>query len=163
MKFQAMALLLLAVASDAYAGAIYKCLKDGNTSFQGTPCAAGSTATQLAANHASSLLGCYASDISGFENGFQIKRAGGDEFVLEAASGRDKQSLPMKSATAEELSDVAKAFHLKLSEGISVKWENGTPNQKPVGIYKGQDAGGKEVVLAFFFMENGLVTAAPCK
>jgi hypothetical protein len=38
----------------------------------------------------------------------------------------------------------------------------GTPNQKPVGIYAGQDGNGKALVLAFLFLSNGLASPVPC-
>lgn len=155
-------LLVILAADIGHAADLYKCVKDGNTSYRDTPCEAGSNTTQLEAGRASSLLGCYASDISGFENGFQIKRAG-SELVLEAGSGKDHLSLPMKTATSEELDNVGKAFHIKLIDGVSAQWTPGTPNQKPVGVYKGRDPGGKEVLFAFFFLANGLVTKSPCK
>src|SRR5258708_6212948 len=120
MNLRALALLLLAfvVTDIGYAADIYKCVKDGNTSYRDTPCEAGSKATPLETGHKSSLLGCYASDISGFD-AFQIKHADSG-FVLEAGSGKDHQRLPMKTATSEELDDVGKAFHVKLSDGVSV-------------------------------------------
>ncbi|TLY53158.1 MAG: DUF4124 domain-containing protein, partial [Gammaproteobacteria bacterium] len=49
MNLRALAFPLLAfVAMDiGYAADIYKCVKDGNTSYRDTPCEVGSKATQL--------------------------------------------------------------------------------------------------------------------
>jgi len=165
MTFRVFAILGLAFAAadSACAADLYKCVKDGRTSYQSAPCEAASQTTQIRTAADNSLPGCYVADISGFENGFQVKRAGSAGFTLETSSGKDKQSLPMKVATPEELHDVGAAFHMKLREGVSLKWNKGTPNQKPVGLYKGQDATGKEVVLAYFFLANGLATATQCK
>jgi Domain of unknown function (DUF4124) len=156
-------LLVCLTTNVACAADLYKCVKDGRTSYQSNPCEGTSSATQLQAGHANSLPGCYVVDLPGFENGFEIKRTANDSFKLDTASGKDKQSLPMKSATPEELREVGAAFHLNLREGVSVKWDKGTPNQKPIGVYKGQDERGKEVVFAFLFLANGLATKAQCK
>lgn len=165
MRFPAMTLLFLAlgVVGNACAADIYKCVKDGSTTYQNKPCDRGSQATQLEANRSSSLVGCYASTMKGFEDGFQIKRTADGGFVLEAGNGKDKQSLPMKAASTDELLDMGKALHSRLSEGISMKWEKGTPNQRPVGVYKGRDTSGKEAIFGFFFFDSGWVTATPCK
>ena len=163
MNFPAFALLALAVAATGgvHAADVHKCVIDGRTTYQGTPCPTASASTSSLSSTTSSMTGCYVVDMPGFENGFQVKRTGSEEFVLETP--KDKQSLAMKTATPEELHDVSAAFHLRLREGVSLKWNKGTPNQKPIGVYKGQDAGGKEIVFAYFFMANGLATAAPCK
>jgi hypothetical protein len=144
---KAILLLVFLATNGAYAADLYKCVKDGRTSYQSTPCDGASNATQLQAGRANSLPGCYVADLPGFENGFEIKRTANDEFKVDTTSGKDKQSLPMKSATPEELRDVGKAFHLNLREAVSMKWDKGTPNQKPIGVYKGETKEGKTLCL----------------
>ena len=165
MKFLFFAILGLAffAADNVFAGDLYKCVKDGRTSYQSTPCDTTSKATQVQTAAASSMLGCYVADMPGFENGFQVKRTGNDSFTLETSSGKDKLNLPMKTSTPQELRDIGSTFHLTLREGVSMKWDKDTPNQKPIGLYKGKDAAGKDMVFAFFFLANGPAIATQCR
>ena len=111
---------------------------------------------------ASPLTGCYSTDITGLEGGFALQPAANGDFTLDAGRGKDLVSLPMKTATAAELRLVSENFHLALSEGVSMKWPPGTPNQRPVGVYRGRDGSGKDVVMGYFFFGAGVLVKKGC-
>jgi len=73
-----------------------------------------------------------------------------------------RESLPMKMATPEEIEAVGNAFRLILTDGVSVDWRPGTPNAKPIGLYKGKDTAGKEIHFAYLFLANGPASKRPC-
>ncbi len=157
------ALLLLVFAGDGRAADVHKCVTGGRTTYQSMPCEVPTNAPQSQQRRASALVGCYVANISGLENGFEVKRTDGADYKLEVTNGKDRTAIPLKAATPQEVQEVGAGFHLNLLEGLSVKWEAGTPNQKPVGLYRGGDQNGKEVYLAYFFFGNGLATRTQCK
>jgi hypothetical protein len=165
-KMKFLILVLLLVSSSASA-AVYKCVNDGKLSYQDHPCDNSSDATKLQIGPAeSSLIGCYEADFYA-ESGTQTARyklisVGNGEFKLNSIGSADTTSIPMKKATPEELKVVREGFHIDVMEGVSMKWEKGTPNQKPVGIYKSIDEKGKTVYLAFFFLANGMAKKTTC-
>ena len=61
------------------------------------------------------------------------------------------------------MQQIATGAGFEISEGLSVKWPPDAPNQKPVGLYKGRNRDGKDVVFAYFFFDAGLATRIPCK
>jgi hypothetical protein len=112
------------------------------------------------------MIGCYIAKFDGFESGsngtserFEIRApaSSGSELLFQGGT------LPLKRATLDELKEVSKSFHVHLRDGFSVKWPQGTPNQKPIGVYEGRGEDGKNLILAFFFMSNGLATRVSCR
>ncbi|MEO8674220.1 MAG: hypothetical protein ABI569_01495 [Casimicrobiaceae bacterium] len=157
------ALLALLSASGANAAEVHKCVKAGRTTYQSDPCEGPIAATQPRPSRASTLPGCYVAEVSGLKDGFEIKWEKNNAYRLNVTGGADRQTLAMKAATPEEMKEVGKALGLFLTDGVSVNWEDDSPNQKPIGVYKGMDGNGKEIVIAYFFLGAGLATKGPCK
>jgi hypothetical protein len=94
----------------------------------------------------------------------QVRAEPNSPFELVFAEGKNPQALPLKLATPQELQQITSAFGIDVSEGLSIKWPPDTPNQRPVGLYRGLDRAGKEVIVAFFFFfDNGYATRSRCK
>lgn len=149
----------------AQAADLYKCSVGGHTSYQDRPCAPASRQTRVDTRPAGSMVGCYVAKFSAFDGGgsgrserFEIRATAPSEFELRMQG----ETLPMKTATPEELRDLSKGFQVRLLDGVSMKWPAGTPDQKPVGVYRGRDKDGKELILAFFFLSNGPATRVAC-
>lgn len=114
-----------------------------------------------------SFAGCYqiGDSVSAGKaaNRLKVKANGNGEFSL---SGIDEKptgkEIPLKTATPEEIGRVSEAFNLSITNGISMKWIEGTPNQKPIGFYRGTDGQGRAFMFAFFFMENGMAKRIAC-
>ena len=160
---ETIAVLLLLTATGAYAAEVHKCVKAGRTTYQSDPCEGPIAATQPPPSRTSSLGGCYVAEVQGLKDGFEIKWERNNAYRLNVTGGADRQTLAMKAATADEMKEVGKALGLILTDGVSVNWEEDSPNQKPVGVYKGMDGSGKEIVIAYFFLGAGLATKSPCK
>ena len=161
--FATIALLVLLNASTAGAAEVHKCVKGGKTTYQGDPCEGPIAGNKPPPGRVSALAGCYVAEVPGLKDGFEVKWAANNTYKLDVTGGSDRQSLVMKAATAEEMKEVGKALGLFLTDGVSMDWEKDAPNQKPVGVYKGMDGSGKEIVVAYFFMGAGLATKAPCR
>jgi Domain of unknown function (DUF4124) len=160
-------IVVLLMFSGVAHAAVFKCVSDGKVSYQDHPCDKASETIKLPIGPAeSAMAGCYEVDFyaeAGTQTErYQLKGIGNDEFKLDSVGGKEKTSLSMKKATSEEMKSVGASFHLDIKEGVSMKWEKGTPNQKPVGLYKGVDAEKKNVILVFFFLSNGLGRIVPC-
>ena len=160
-------LLALLLPGFAYADEMFKCVKDGRTTFQDSPCDDASKSTVFQKGSSGGMAGCYVIDFAGWESGrhpelMAVVAAGNGTYTLESGSGKEKVRIPMKRATPDELLAVGQGFHVRLKDGVSMKWDQGTPNQKPVGIYKGVDDSGKDILFGFFFLSNGLATKVVC-
>jgi hypothetical protein len=145
---------------------MYKCTKNGHSSYQDKPCGPSNSQTQLQTGQTNSMIGCYVAKFPAFESSssgssepFEVRASASSGYELQFQGG----TVPLKRATPDELREVSKGFHVHLSDGFSVRWPQGTPNQKPVGVYEGHGEDGKTLILAFFFMSNGLATRVSCR
>jgi hypothetical protein len=166
MKTISACLLILgsfACAHPALAAEVYKCTIDGKTQYQGKPCDGSAPPPLTQAEARSSLVGCYATPMKGMEEGIVVRRGTNSPFELVFSEDKKSQVLPLKLATTAELQQISSAFGVDASEGLSMKWPSDTPNQKPIGLYRGRDRSGKDVILAYFFFDSGYASKAPCK
>jgi hypothetical protein len=166
MKTIAACLLILGAlgcAHSALAAEVYKCTVDGKIQYQGKPCEGSGPLASTQPDPRNSLVGCYTTPMKGMEEGIVVRRGTNSPYELVFTEGKKSQALALKPATTQELQQISSAFGVDASEGLSVKWPPDTPNQKPVGLYRGRDRSGKEVVLAYFFFDSGFATKTPCK
>jgi len=84
-------------------------------------------------------------------------------YDVESLGAPQPVVLHMKNATADELEAVGSAFGLRIRDGISMKWDKDTPNQRPVGLYRSIDGKGGARVIAYFFLANGFAKPAACR
>ena len=147
----------------ALAAEVFKCTVDGKVQDQGKPCEGSAPSAPTQAEARSSLVGCYVAPMSGMEEGFVIRRATKSPYELMVTEGNKSAALPLKPATLQEMQQISTGFGIDVSEGLSMKWPPDTPNQRPVGLYRGRDRTGKEVVLAYFFFDSGYATKSPCR
>lgn len=164
---QLLLLVLIFVSGMANAD-LYKCANGSKSSYQDHPCDGESKTTLLQKNHTRSMAGCYSIDFKKWEIGtknerFRVTSIGNGEYTMDGIGKKPSgSSIPMKTATADELREVGDAFKFSAKDGISIKWNKDTPNQKPIGFYRGTDSQGQAIILAFFFLENGLAKEIPC-
>lgn len=164
-------LLLLMLSIHVHAE-LYKCTKDGKISYQQQPCENSSKELKKdiktsEIKYSVAMLGCYEVLFPGWESGshtvkYSIKNVDRGKFELIDLNSKGKTTLPMKQATSEEITLLSKGLHLDINEGVSVVWNQGTPNQKPIGMYKGKDNKGNEIYFAYFFFSNGLAKKVAC-
>ena len=150
-------------AHSALAAEVYKCTVDGKVQYQGKPCEGSAPPPLTQAEAKSSLVGCYVTPMKGMEEGIVVRRGTNSPYELVFTEGKKSQALALKPATTQELQQISSAFGVDVGEGLSMKWSPDTPNQRPVGLYRGRDRAGKEVVLAYFFFDSGYATKIPCK
>jgi len=181
MKALLLLLLLVLTPGTANAAGLYKCAKNGHSSYQDTPCDRASSQTQLQAGGTNPMIGCYVAKFPAWESAgtgsseqFEIRAVTSGEYDLQFQEGKN---IRLKRATPEELRDVSNGFHLHLSDGLSMKWLPDAPNKpytddarqsreqnrKPIGIYRGRLADGKNIIFVFFFISNGLATKVDCR
>lgn len=149
---------------------LFKCVADGQTAYQDHPCAATSKSEALNVGAATSAwAGCYEIDFPGFDSAtphsierWRISQRGAD-FDVESLAAPTHALLHMKSASAEEIKAVGTALGLRIRDGISIKWDRDTPNQKPVGLYRRSDGAGHATLLAYFFLANGRAKPTACQ
>jgi len=162
---------LLALLDSSAHGELFKCVENGKTSYQDKPCAASSKTEVMSIGPArSSLTGCYEIDFPGFDSAaprsierWRIATTDAEEYTLHSLAESKQPPLHMKKATTEERKVIEGAFGFRVTDGLSMKFDKETPNQKPVGLYRIVDAGGKPQVFAFFFMANGFAKPITCR
>jgi hypothetical protein len=127
------------------------------------PLASSAASGRVQPGASSALVGCYSVPIKTMEEGFEIRRAADASYSMVFTEGKNSTALPMKLATPQEIQQISSAFGVAVTEGISMKVPADTPNQRPVGLYKGRDPKGKEVLVAYFFFDAGTASKRPCK
>ena len=150
---------------------LFKCVANGQTAYQDHPCAATSRSETLKIDAAKSAwAGCYDIDFPGFDSAtphsierWRVSQRGADAFDVESLAAPAPAVLHMKQATSDEINAVGSAFGLRIRDGITIKWDKDTPNQKPVGLYRSSDGAGKLTVFAYFFLANGLAKFTACR
>jgi hypothetical protein len=164
MKYLALVCLLL--ATPAWAD-IYKCVKNGQVAYQEMPCNGASQQAHVTTSSANEFVGCFAMDTgSPWTNGEQHNLAeiravnGGYALTIDGEPSRDP--LMLNHATPEALAAVSEAFHVQATDGVTMVWRPGTPNTKPIGIYKVKDRTGHEGYFVFLFVANGLAHKQAC-
>lgn len=155
-------LAVLAFATPAGANEVYKCVTNGRTVYQNTPCEGPAVQKQLKADRSGALLGCYTVDLPGFDGMFEVKRSGAGDLRLEFGEPGRRSQLPLKVATNAEVKLVADSFRQRLAEGVSVRWDENSRDQRPIGLYKGTDRDGQEVLFAHFVYGNGPARRMAC-
>jgi hypothetical protein len=145
------------------AAEVFKCTVEGKIQYQGKPCEGSAPSALTPSDARSSLVGCFVTPLKGMEEGIVVRRATSSPYELVASEGKNSQALPLKSATLQEMQQISSAFGIDVSEGLSMKWPPDTPNQRPVGLYRGRDREGKDVVLAYFFFDSGYATRSQCR
>lgn len=155
-------LALLAVAMPAAANDVYKCVANGRTVYQNTPCEGPAVQKQLKADRTGALLGCYTVDLPGFDGMFEVKRSDKGDLRMEFGEPGRRSQLPMKVATGAEVKQVADTFRQPLTEGVSVRWDENSRDKRPIGLYKGTDPLGQEQLFAHFVYGNGSARRMAC-
>ncbi|HET6553803.1 MAG TPA: DUF4124 domain-containing protein [Dyella sp.] len=164
MKYLALVCLLL--VSPARAD-IYKCVKDGQVAYQETPCDAAAKQAHIATAATNEFIGCFAMDTgspwtnSEQHNLTEIRAVNGGYALTIDGEPRNKP-LMFKRATTDALHAVSEAFHLQATDGITLVWQPGAKDTKPVGIYKVRDSAGREGYFVFLFVTNGLAHRQAC-
>jgi len=164
----AIVFFLLLLLFSGYASAeVYKCVTSEKTTYQDHPCSAASKSMLVKIRATQSMAGCYQIDFPGDEEAppaeqVRVVAAGGGTFNMISISGKEKTILHMQNASAEDMSAVGSKLHLKVGAGISVKWDKGSANQKPIGLYRATDEQGNSVIFAYFFLSNGFAKEISC-
>ena len=129
---------------------IYRCNRNGQVSYQQAPCELGSTTGRLQGENApSALLGCY--DVAS-QPGLRLTRRSEDDYVM---TGGGTAATRMRPATAEERTQVGRAYHLVVAEGVVMQDDAGDISH---GIYHGQNAQREDVFFAHLPFATGIIT-----
>ncbi|MGZ5573351.1 MAG: DUF4124 domain-containing protein, partial [Usitatibacter sp.] len=95
--------------SGAAGAEMFKCVKDGKTSFQEQPCGGqGGAETKLQSSKPSAWIGCYLSTGQGFESGtrsenFEVRQEGDTLYMPVGMEGKQETRLIMKVASENDL------------------------------------------------------------
>lgn len=110
----------------------------------------------------STLPGCYWAGNTGKRALIRVQRVAENIYRLDTDKTTATQG-PVMLHTAEwqDIKAVSKGFGMELDDGITAT-DNKFTNANPVGIYRGRDASGKPVVLAYLLFFNGNLEPAPC-
>jgi hypothetical protein len=153
----------LGLGESAFAAEVFKCTVDGHVQYQATPCEGAVPSERIQTGARSSLVGCYTTPMTGLKEGFAIRLGTSSPYELFFKEGKNSQGIPLKTATRQEMQRISAAFGIEVTEGLSMIFPPDTPNQKPVGLFKGRDAAGKDLVLAYFFFDAGIATKTTCR
>jgi len=129
---------------------IYRCNRNGQVTYQQTPCEVGSTTGRLQGESASTpLLGCY--DIAS-QPGIRLTRRSEDDYVM---TGGGVAATRMRPATADERAEVGRAYHLVVAEGVVMQDDAGEISH---GIYHGQNAQREDVFFIHLPFATGIIS-----
>ena len=128
---------------------IYRCNRNGQVTYQQTPCEVGSTTGRLQGESASTpLLGCY--DVAS-QPGIRLTRRSEDDYVM---TGGGVAATRMRPATADERAEVGRAYHLVVAEGVVMQDDAGEISH---GIYHGQNAQREDVFFIHLPFATGII------
>lgn len=161
--------LFLLISGSAYAD-LYKCvITDGKTAYQDHPCAEAGSSMKKRISEPESMVGCYEFKKSGGNERWEIKASANgnyDWLGIEKNGKRDSNDnrTKLKRATPDEVQLMSREMHLDLKLGVSFKIAGDTPKEKleaSMGIYKGKDEEGKEIIVAVI-PYGGPLEKIPC-
>lgn len=142
-------LVLSSAALVAHAD-IYRCNRNGQVTYQQTPCEVGSTSGRLQGkSEPSPLQGCY--DVAS-QPGIRLTRRSENDYVM---TGGGTAATRMRPATADERAEVGRAYHLVVAEGVVMQDDAGDISH---GIYHGQNAEREDVFFAHLPFATGIIT-----
>jgi hypothetical protein len=109
-----MAWMCVGLATAALSGAadaeMFKCTKDGRTTFQEQPCGLqGGAETKLESSRPSAWVGCYLATGRGFDSGrtkteaFEVRQEGNTLYLPVGMEGKRETRMIMKPASPEDL------------------------------------------------------------
>jgi len=165
-----LALAVLLPAGDAGAE-IYRCTKNGHTSFRDQPC--GHTEKQARiGGMEGALAGCYEiEDVDSWDGGsgaWRIRIAsnnGGYELLEYSDIGtgegatREAANAPMRRATPEDLEMVAQRTKLRVTSGLVL---SGAADAPVSGLFNAWDTDGQVRTVGMFAFVNGYARRAAC-
>jgi len=129
---------------------IYRCNRNGQVTYQQTPCEVGSTTGRLQGESASTpLLGCY--DVAS-QPGIRLTRRSEDDYVM---TGGGVAATRMRPATDDERAEVGRAYHLVVAEGVVMQDDAGEISH---GIYHGQNAQREDVFFIHLPFATGIIS-----
>lgn len=110
----------------------------------------------------SSLSGCYLAGYTGTKAVIRVRRVSENAFELDMSKSASRTPfLLLHTADRQDLKTVAAGFGAQLDDGISVA-DGNAMNANPVGIYRGFDARGQRITLAYLLFYNGNLEPTPC-
>lgn len=173
-------IFVLLIISNMAIAEVYKCTINNKTEYRDHPCPDTSQSTIVEIDRAHlrnrSLEGCYSVRFAGYESGskiekFKISNKGNSQYTMKPLDGSPSdldsspsdKDLPMKNATQEDLQKISHAFHVNAESGINMNTTQADPGGKPpLGFYRVTDGDGNKVILAYFFITNGIATEISC-
>jgi hypothetical protein len=112
----------------------------------------------------STLPGCYWAGNGGKRALIRVQRMAENVYTLDtdkAAPAPTQTPVTLHTAQIQDIRTVSSGFGIQLEDGITVT-EGKFTNSNPIGIYRGHDASGKPVVLAYLLFFNGNLEPARC-
>lgn len=176
----------LLLASNVASAELYRCAKGSQVSYQDSPCAGSSNSTKTASKPSGSMLGCYQVKFAGFAGGpgsseaFEIRNANDGQYELFGIDPNNSSVVPqstgfkweratptiLKIASAELQKYKGQPQHegldFNFTDGLTVIWEKGTENQRPMSIFRGKGEWNVDKYLFSFFIGTGIGNKIPC-
>lgn len=110
----------------------------------------------------SSLPGCYLAGYNQQKAPIRISRVSEDVYEVDLSKSVSRTPfLLLRTADGQDLKTVGAGFGVPLEEGISLA-DSANFNANPVGIYRGRDASGRRITLAYLLFYNGNLEPTPC-
>jgi hypothetical protein len=152
-RVEALVLALALLAPGAAQAVLYKCVNNGNATYQDQPCAKGETQTALKSQGAyrGTLAGCYEFSFgSEGKTQYELKTDSGGSLIMYNIP-RDKNALAMQSARPGELERAGngRGEHFDFAEGASAHMTGSDgKDYLQFGIFKARDQYGMNVLYA---------------
>ena len=110
----------------------------------------------------SGLTGCYLTGMGQGKAQIRISRISEDTYELDLRKSLSRTPfLVLRTADGQDLKTVSAGFGMQLEDGISAP-EAANFNTNPVGVYRGRDATGKRITLAYLLFYNGNLEPVAC-
>jgi hypothetical protein len=174
-----MALAVSLAAAPAHAD-LFKCVKDGKTSYQEQPCPQGGAETKMQVYKPSAWVGCYQSNGRGWESGthtenFEIKQERDLLYLPAGMEGKEETRLIMRPASPADLDGFNNAVlggeksGAKATSGLAMYGASIGDRQRIVEADRGVRAGfywirgeGTDSLMAFFPFMFDKTKKIPC-
>jgi hypothetical protein len=175
-----------AIAAACFSGAagaeMFKCTKDGRTTYQEQPCGLqGGAETKMESSRPSAWVGCYVAKGRGFDSGrettndFEVRQEGSTLYIPVGMEGKNETRMIVRPASSEDLLALKQKllgpdFKGEVLSGLAVYGTSSGPNVKPadadrglrMGFYWVSPATEEKALYAFFPFAFDKTTKVAC-
>ena len=178
--------MCVGIAAACFSGAanaeMFKCTKDGRTTFQEQPCGEqGGAETKMQSSRPSAWVGCYQTISTGFDSGiqrtetFEVRQEGNALFTAPAKGDKEEMRMILKPASPEDLlafkqKVLGRDFKGEVLSGLAMYGVKSNWNEKRtdgdagprMGFYWVSPATEEKALFALFPFHFAKATKVPC-